>query len=104
MGESTLIGKYRNAILRIAGAHGAYDVRIFGSYSRGEGTADSDLDILVTLEPERSILDLIAIKQDLEDELEREIDVVTEASLSPYIREQVLMEAVPVYLSPSAGG
>jgi predicted nucleotidyltransferase len=48
----------------------------------------------VKLEPGRSLLDLIAIKQELEDLLGREVDVVTEDGVSPYIREQVLKEAV----------
>jgi predicted nucleotidyltransferase len=83
----------RNEILRIASAHGAQDVRVFGSVARGESVQGSDLDFLVRLEPGYSLLDLIAIKQDLEDLLSCEVDVITEAALSPYIREQVLQEA-----------
>ena len=88
------LGTKRDEVLRIAAAHGATDVRVFGSYARGQGRSDSDLDILVELEPGRSLLDLIAIKQDLEDLLGRSVDVVTEAAISPYIRDQVLKEAV----------
>ncbi|MGA7730819.1 MAG: nucleotidyltransferase family protein [Chloroflexia bacterium] len=83
----------RTDILRIASEHGAKDVRVFGSIARGEASPDSDLDLLVRLEPGYSLLDLIAIKQDLEDLLSCEVDVITEAALSPYIREQVLQEA-----------
>lgn len=54
----------------------------------------SDLDLLVEMEPERSLLDLVAIKQDLEDLLGCKVHVVTEAAVSPYIRERVLKEAV----------
>lgn len=46
------------------------------------------------LDPGRTLLDMIAIKQDLEDLLQCEVDVVTEASVSPYIREQILKESV----------
>ena len=62
----------------------------------GETRPDSDMDILISLEPERSLIDLIALKQSLEDLLQRKIDVdvVTEASISPYIRPQVLRDAV----------
>jgi predicted nucleotidyltransferase len=49
---------------------------------------------LVKLDPGRSLLDLIAIKQDLEDLLGCQVDVVTEAAISPYIGEHVLREAV----------
>jgi len=49
---------------------------------------------LITLNPDRTLLDIIAIKQNLEDLLGCTVDVLTEAALSPYIREQVLREAV----------
>jgi len=84
----------REEILRIAASHGARNVRIFGSMARGEARPDSDLDVLVSLEAGRSVLDLVAIKQDLEDLLGRAVDVVTEAAVSPYMRDQVLEEAV----------
>jgi predicted nucleotidyltransferase len=83
----------REEILRIAASHGGRNVRVFGSLARGEAGPDSDLDILVKLDPGRSLLDLIAIKQDLEDLLGCGVDVLTEAAISPYIREQVLKEA-----------
>lgn len=69
-------------------------MHVFGSVVRGEARTGSDLDLLVKLEPGRSLLDLIAIKQDLEDLLGCEVDVVTEAAISPYMKEQVLKEAV----------
>jgi predicted nucleotidyltransferase len=84
----------REAILRIAAQHGAGNVRVFGSVARGEAGPTSDVDLLITLEPGRSLLDLIAIKQDLEDLLGRPVDVMTEAALSPYIRDDVLKAAV----------
>jgi hypothetical protein len=62
--------------------------------ARGEAGPDSDVDVLVNLNPGRSLLDIVAIKQDLEDLLGRKVDVVTEAAISPYIREQVLKEAI----------
>lgn len=84
----------RAQIIETAAVHGARNIRIFGSRARGEAGADSDLDLLITLDPGRSLLDIIAIKQDLEDLLGCSVDVVTEAALSPYIREQVLSDAI----------
>jgi uncharacterized protein len=84
----------REEILRIAAGHGARDVRVFGSLARDEAGPDSDLGILVKLDPGRSLLDIIAIKQDLEDLMGCEVDVVTDAAISPYIREEVLRESV----------
>jgi uncharacterized protein len=94
MDPSKRVQDNREEILRIATAHGAQNVRVFGSVSRGEASSKSDVDFLVKLESGRSLLDLIAIKQDLEDLLGCEVDVVTEDAVSPYIREQVLKEAV----------
>lgn len=91
-----IIQQKRDEILRIAARHGARNIHLFGSLARGEAKLGSDLDLLVQLDPNRSLLDLIAIKQDLEDLLGCEVDVVTEAAISPYIREQVLKEAVPL--------
>ena len=76
--------------------HGAGNVRVFGSLARGEGNEDSDLDLLVTLGEGRSLLDLVGLKQDLEDLVRRPVDVVTERALSPHLRERVLSEAVPL--------
>ena len=94
MARAQLLNDKREAILRIAGSHGARSVRVFGSLARGEARPDSDLDLLVQLNPGRSLLDLIALKQDLEDLLGCRVDIVTEAAISPYIRDQVLREAV----------
>lgn len=86
----------REQILRITTRHGAHDVRIFGSMAREDAGPASDVDILVRLETGRSLIDLIAVKQDLEDLLDRTVDVVTEASISPHIRDQVIQSAVPL--------
>jgi len=94
--RSRLVEEHREKILELAARHGASNVRVFGSLARGEGAAGSDLDLLVTLEETRSLLDLVGLKQDIEDFLHRPVDVVTEPALSPYIRDRVLAEALPL--------
>lgn len=93
---SGILRQYRAEILDLAKRHGADNVRVFGSLARGEGAETSDLDLLVTLAEGTSLLDLVGLKQDLEDLVHRPVDVVTERSLSPYLRERVLSEAVPL--------
>jgi hypothetical protein len=88
--------QYRTDILDLARLHGAMNVRVFGSLARGEGTEASDLDLLVTLAEGRSLLDLVGLKQDVEDLVHRPVDVVSERALSPYLRERVLSEAIPL--------
>jgi uncharacterized protein len=94
MNLTELLRLKRGEVQRIARQHGARNLRVFGSVARGEAAEGSDLDLLVEMEPGRSLLDLVAIKQDLEELLGCKVDVVTEAAVSPYLRERVLNEAV----------
>ncbi|GEM_PF-18679 len=97
-----LVDENRNDILQIAARHGAYNVRVFGSRARGEATQDSDLDLLIDIEPGRSLLDIVALKQDMEDALGCQADVLTERAISPYMRERILREAVPLEMSDAS--
>jgi predicted nucleotidyltransferase len=92
--QSVALPAIREDVRRIAAAHGAGNVRVFGSVGRGEQNASSDLDLLVDMAEGRSLFDLIAFSNDLEESLGLDVDVVTEASLSPYMRDRVLDEAV----------
>ena len=94
MNINEIIKKHRNEILKISTRYGAKEIKIFGSVLRGEAKRNSDVDLLVELESGRSLLDIIAIKQDLEDLLGCKVDIVTEAALSPYIKDEVLDQAV----------
>jgi hypothetical protein len=91
---SISIPEVREDICRIATAHGADNVRVFGSAGRGEQDASADLDLLVDMAEGRSLFDLIALSNDLKECLGVEVDVVTEASVSPYMRDRVLGDAV----------
>jgi predicted nucleotidyltransferase len=86
----------REEILRIAARHGARNVRLFGSVARGEADAKSDVDVLVDMEPGRSLLDMGGLLMDLQDLLGCRVDVVTERGLRERIRERVLQEAIPL--------
>ena len=83
-------------ILRVAAAHGARNVRVFGSVARGESGSESDIDLLVEFEPGRSLLDHAALQIELEALLGRRVDVASERGLRPRIRERVLREARPL--------
>jgi predicted nucleotidyltransferase len=75
MGIEELLSAKKPEILRAAKAHGAGNVRVFGSVARGDASADSDVDLLVDLEPGRSLLDHAALVLELEALLGRRVDV-----------------------------
>ncbi len=92
----TLLEEKRDEILRLAALHGAANVRVFGSVARGEDRDDSDIDLLVHMEDDRSLLDMIRFWDQLGSLLGRKVDVVSDGGISPYMRERILAEARPL--------
>lgn len=80
-------------VLQIAARYGAQRLRVFGSVARGEADERSDLDLLVALEPGRSLFDLGGLGYDLEQLLGCRVDVVTEGALAGPFRETILCDA-----------
>jgi predicted nucleotidyltransferase len=91
-----LIETHRDELLALARRRGLTDVRVFGSMSRGDGSDDSDVDLLVTLAPGSSALALGGLLMDAQELLGRRVDVVTESSLHPALRDRVVASAVPL--------
>ena len=86
----------RDEILGIAEKYGAGQVRLFGSVARGEAGQTSDLDVLVRMDPDRSLVDRIQMIHELQDLLQVSVDVVNERALHQAIRREVLTEAIPL--------
>jgi predicted nucleotidyltransferase len=86
----------RERVLALAARYGVSNLRVFGSVARGDADAASDLDLLVDLEPGRSLVDLGALLMELEAELGVRVDLVTEAGLRPAIRARVMQDAAPL--------
>lgn len=84
----------RAEILKLADKYGADNVRVFGSVVRGTAGPNSDVDILVHMEQGRSLIDYIALMQDLQALLGIKVDLVEDEALHPLIREKVLSEVV----------
>ncbi len=91
-----LVESKRDEILRIARAHGARNVRIFGSAARGDADETSDVDFLVEFAPGTSLLQHGAMIAELEELLGRKVDVAPEKTLRERVRDRVLREAVPL--------
>ena len=92
----SLIETHRAELLSLARRRGVTGVRVFGSMSRGDGSDNSDVDLLVTLTPGTSALALGGLLLDAQELLGRRVDVVTEASLHPALRDRVMAEALPL--------
>ena len=94
MKTKTIADEKSDDIKRIAQKHGAFNVRLFGSVVRGEERTDSDIDLLVDVGPTTSSWFPAGLILDLEELLGRRVEIVTERALNPYLREQVLSEAI----------
>ncbi|MFH0967662.1 MAG: nucleotidyltransferase family protein [Methanobacteriota archaeon] len=92
----SFIYSQKESILAIAHLHGAHNVRIFGSYARGDQKPESDLDLLADIDNDRSLLDQVALIRELEDLLNITVDLVEPACLHWYIKDTILSEAIPL--------
>jgi len=79
-------------LVSIARKHGVVRASLFGSFARGDARPDSDLDVLVEMEPGRSLLDLVRLERELKKALGLEVDVATPKSLYPSVLERVMAE------------
>ena len=89
--------KIINKLVSILKKHGAKKIEIFGSYARGEQKETSDLDVIVEFEKRKSLLELVGIEQELEDALGIKVDLLTRASISPYLIERIEKESKVVF-------
>lgn len=69
---------------------------IFGSYVRGEQKEESDIDILVDLPRGKTLIDLVGLKQDLEEKLQKRVDVVTYKGVCPLLKNSILSNRYPI--------
>ncbi|MEO5344439.1 MAG: nucleotidyltransferase domain-containing protein [Gammaproteobacteria bacterium SHHR-1] len=96
MRPSEALKRHRDRIREIALSHRITNPRVFGSVLRGEDTEDSDLDILVEPTQETTLMDIGAIRFELEELLGLEVDVLTPRALPESFRYQIIKEAVPL--------
>jgi uncharacterized protein len=98
MSESLTLEKLRakrEEILQIAARRGASKIRVFGSIARGEAGPDSDVDLIVELDSDRTVLDLSELILDLEEALGRRVDVV-ELRRESQVANEIERQAVPL--------
>jgi predicted nucleotidyltransferase len=84
-------------LIAICRQHGVIMVGLFGSYARGDQHPASDIDLLVRFRQPVSLLDMIALEQELADALKQPIDLVTEAALHPALKPAILHDLRVLY-------
>jgi len=94
--RASAVRRRRGRLLDAARSRGVRRIRVFGSLARGEDGPDSDLDLLVDLEPGRTLVDLAAFRRDAQEILGMRVDVATPDMLKERIRSEVEIEAVPL--------
>ena len=72
-------------------------IGIFGSFARGEEQEQSDIDILVRFSKRKGILTLVKVEREFSEALGKKVDLLTEASLSPYIKDKVMDDLKVIY-------
>jgi predicted nucleotidyltransferase len=77
--------------------NGIRRLRVFGSFARGDESATSDVDLIADFIDRKGLMDLVRIERELSERLGRNVDLLTEAALSPYLRDQILRDARLVY-------
>lgn len=90
------VGKIKEKILPILRRNGVSRAGIFGSYARGGQKKGSDIDLLVEFSERKSLFDLVGLKLDLEEKLNKKFDVLTYNSLNYLLKDQILKEEVRI--------
>ncbi|OGA25224.1 MAG: hypothetical protein A3H34_00185 [Betaproteobacteria bacterium RIFCSPLOWO2_02_FULL_67_19] len=93
MRPSEILATHRQRILGIAAAHGARNLRVFGSVLKGSDKEGSDVDLLVDMPSGTSLLRIVGLQQDIEDALGVKVDLCTEGELHPTLKPKILAEA-----------
>lgn len=70
---------------------------VFGSVARGEATEQSDVDLLVRFSERKGLLALVRLERVFSETLGRKVDLLTEAAISPYIRDHILNDLQVLY-------
>jgi len=86
----------RENMLPILLSHGVRHAGLFGSAARGEDSPESDIDLLIEVDDQKSLLDLAGLKIDLEDRLRRSIDLVEYDTIHPLLKKQILGEQMTI--------
>jgi len=86
-----------NKLVELCRQNDVRQVGVFGSVARGEANKQSDIDLMVSFSKRVSLLRMVALERQLSDALGRKVDLLTEAAISPYLRERVMRDLQVLY-------
>ncbi len=86
-----------NVLIDICRKNDVAKLGVFGSMARGESNDDSDVDLLVEFSKRKSLLALVALERQMSAALGRKVDLLTEAAISPYLREGIKRDLRVIY-------
>jgi predicted nucleotidyltransferase len=95
--KRTLNEAAKETIIGVLKQYGAKKISVFGSYARGQAGQRSDIDILVSFQKPKSLLELVRIEQELAGALHIPVDLLTEKAISPYLVDSVRNDAVVIF-------
>jgi len=91
------IEELKEKIIPILKANDVVRSSVFGSFARGEDTPESDTDFLAELEDNNSLLDMVHLKNELEDFLRRKVDIITYDSVNPRLKDYIFRDEIKIY-------
>jgi len=86
-----------NKLIEICRQNDVSKIGVFGSTARGEANEQSDIDLLIEFSRRKSLLAVVALERQLATALGRKVDLLTEAAISPYLRERILADLQVIY-------
>ena len=86
-----------NKLIEICRKNDAAMVGVFGSVARGEETDNSDIDLIIKFSERKSFLAIVKLERELSAAVGRKVDLLTEAAISPYLRDRILSELNVIY-------
>ncbi len=86
-----------NKLIELCRQNDVVKVSIFGSVARGEANDQSDIDLLVEFSKRKSLLAFVALERQMSAALGRKVDLLTEAAISPYLRDRIKRDLRVIY-------
>lgn len=86
----------KQKLVRILRRNDVVKAGLFGSQANGTAKKNSDIDILISFKGRKSLLDLIGLKQELEDSFKKKFDVITYKSIHPLLKDNILKQEVKI--------